>query len=79
MMNHGKHTYLMIGVAIVAGALYLTGTISAGWALGVFVAACIVMMMDMMRGMRAAAAIAAAAHDGGGRHGKPEDIADRGR
>lgn len=70
-MKHGNHLYLMIGLAVVAGVLYLTGTISSGWALFVLLGACTVMMVFMMGGM--------SGRHGGDEHPKPQDFAGRDR
>lgn len=49
-MNHGKHTYLMIGLAVAAGILLFTGT-SGGAVTVIWLAGCAAMMFFMMRGM----------------------------
>ena len=64
-MNHGKHSYLMIGLLVVGAVLFLSGTVGGGalfllWPLG-----CVLMMVFMMRGM-------------GGMHGKPDHTHDDG-
>lgn len=50
-MNHLKHTYLMIGLAVVAGVLLLTGTSGGGAFTVIWLAGCAAMMFFMMRGM----------------------------
>lgn len=50
-MNHGKHTYLMIGLAIVAGVLLLSGTAGGSAFIFILLAGCMAMMFFMMRGM----------------------------
>ena len=49
-MNHGKHTHLMIGLAVAAGILLFTGT-SGGVVTIVWLVGCAAMMFFMMRGM----------------------------
>lgn len=50
-MNHEKHTYLMIGLAVVAGVLLLTGTAGGSAFTFILLAGCMAMMFFMMRGM----------------------------
>ena len=50
-MNHQKHTYLMIGLAVVAGVLLLTGTAGGSAVTIILLAGCMAMMFFMMRGM----------------------------
>lgn len=50
-MNHGKQTYLMIGLAVVAGVLLLTGAAGGSAFIFVLLAGCMAMMFFMMRGM----------------------------
>lgn len=51
-MNHGKHSYIMIGLALVAGVLLLTGVAGGGVFVFLLVAGCAAMMFFMMRGMK---------------------------
>ena len=50
-MNHQKHNYLMIGLAVVAGVLLLTGTGGGSAFVFILLAGCMAMMFFMMRGM----------------------------
>ena len=50
-MNHQKHTYLMIGLAVVGGVLLITGTWGGGAFTVLWLAGCAAMMFFMMRGM----------------------------
>lgn len=50
-MDHGKHTYLMIALAVVAGVLLFTGTSGGGAFAFIWLAGCAAMMFFMMRGM----------------------------
>lgn len=50
-MNHEKHNYLMIGLAVVAGVLLLTGTGGGSAFTFILLAGCMAMMFFMMRGM----------------------------
>lgn len=70
-MDHEKHTYLMIGLAVVAGVLLLTGTAGAGAFTFLLLAGCMAMMYFMMRGM------GGMDHGGGSsRDGENRDTAD---
>ena len=60
-MNHGNHAYLMVGLAVVAGVLLLTGTAGGSAFTFILLAGCMAMMFFMMRGM------------GGMDHGNSED------
>jgi hypothetical protein len=50
-MNHSMHTYLMVGLAVVAGVLLLTGTGGGSAFTFIWLAGCMAMMFFMMRGM----------------------------
>ncbi|GAB4080725.1 DUF2933 domain-containing protein [Modestobacter muralis] len=50
-MNHGKHLYVMVGFAVLAGVLWLTGAASGGSLGLLWLGACAFMMFFMMRGM----------------------------
>jgi len=49
-MNHGKHSYLIIGLVAVGAVLFLTGNV--GGLLLLWPVACMAMMVWMMWGMR---------------------------
>ena len=73
MMNHGKHSYLMVGVVAVGAVLLLTGNIG-GWLFLLWPVACMAMMVWMMWGMRGMGAAPAPVpaehtHDDGVTHG----------
>jgi hypothetical protein len=59
MMNHGTHSYLMLGVVAVGAVLLLTGNVG-GWLLLLWPVACMAMMVWMMWGMRGMGAAAPA-------------------
>ena len=50
-MNHGKHTFLMIGFAVLGAVLFLTGN-AGGLLFLLWPLACVAMMVWMMWGMR---------------------------
>ena len=50
-MEHGKHLYLMIGLAVVAGLLFSTDVVGGSVFVFAWVAGCMAMMFFMMRGM----------------------------
>ncbi len=50
-MNHGKHTYVMIGFALVGAVLFLTDN-AGGLLFLLWPLACVAMMVGMMWGMR---------------------------
>lgn len=49
-MNRGYHSYVTIGLLVVAGVLIFSGA-SGGWVVLVLIGACAVMMLLMMGGM----------------------------
>lgn len=49
-MNHKTHIYLMLGLAVVAGVLLLTGTAGGSAFTFIWLAGCMAMMFFMMRG-----------------------------
>lgn len=50
-MNDRVHTYFMVGLAVVAGVLILTGTWGGSAFTFILLAGCMAMMFFMMRGM----------------------------
>jgi len=71
-MNHGKHFYLTIGLAVVGVALFFSGNVG-GWLFLLWPLACIGMMVAMMWGMgggmgRNAAGPAEHTHENGVTH-----------
>ena len=70
-MNHRTHTYLMIGLAVIAGVLLLSGTSGGGAFTVLWLAGCAAMMFFMMRGMGGMG-------HGGGRQDQTRDkVADK--
>ncbi len=67
-MNHGKHSYLMMGLVAVGAVLFLTGTV-VGLLFLLWPVACMAMMIWMMRGMGGSAPRSADhTHDDGVTH-----------
>ncbi len=69
-MMHGKHVYLMVGLAALAVVLYTTGIGGGGWVLFLLVGGCAVMMFFMMRGM---GGMGGGPQHGGDGRGEPKD------
>jgi hypothetical protein len=73
MMNHGKHSYVMLGIVAVGAVLFLTGNVG-GWLFLLWPLACMAMMVAMMWGMggmgrgASAAVPAEHTHDDGVKH-----------
>ncbi len=62
MMNHGKHSSLMLGIVAVGAVLFLTGNVG-GWLFLLWPLACMAMMVAMMWSMgRSAPATVPAEH-----------------
>ncbi len=51
VVNHGRHSYVMIGLLAVGAVLFLSGTVGGGALFLVWPLACMAMMFFMMRGM----------------------------
>ena len=66
-MNHGKHSYLMIGLVAVGAVLLVTGN-GGGVLFLLWPLACIAMMFLMMRGMGGMKHDADHTHDDGVTH-----------
>ncbi len=50
-MNHGKHSYLMVGLLVVGAALFFSGAVGGSALFLLWPLVCMAMMFFMMRGM----------------------------